>query len=108
MRLSRDSELESTKPLTENAGLCRAHDIPSGETRRQVCSNAGQVPDVYFGSVRAHLAQVSPRRGARSRSTKSRLRCSRRAAVARSIFISLGGNWGYPNVHDIGNSGKDG
>jgi hypothetical protein len=20
----------------------------------------------------------------------------------------LGGNWGYPDVHDIGNSGKDG
>lgn len=31
------------------------------------------------------------------------------APVLRAaICESTGGNWGYPNVHDIGNSGKDG
>src|SRR5271156_1662021 len=28
--------------------------------------------------------------------------------LARCFCGLLGGNWGYPDVHDIGNSGKDG
>jgi len=31
-----------------------------------------------------------------------------RAVLARCFRNSLGGNWGYPTGHEIGNSGKDG
>jgi hypothetical protein len=60
-------------------------------------------------TVCAHVAHVASGRRGRSVYAKPDLWRNR----ARPCFVlpfakALGGNWGYPDVHDIGNSGKDG
>ena len=102
--------------------LCRRtwKEVPLGRpTRRQRRDTvadtefgiSGDLSDIAFGraSVRAHVAHVAPERGGTARSTRQGLRQRRARPVLRLPFAkALGGNWGYPDVHNIGNSGKDG